>query len=256
MKTPISYRKEIPFFCTKTAKDFQKDVYESYNNMVIRQSALHLVDELWNKYPMQGVLDFAMEHYPNQSAPNITEIGCGVGRWIATLAQIYPKAVCWGIDYSYQMLKRANEFWVLGKDIPLDLSNKGFAQPLRLKGHQLTNLNFGLAKAADLPFVTCSQDLVVNSFLLDRLNNPSEGLAEMYRILRPNGKLIVVTPLNFTRAMHWETLYPPNRLHNVLTQIGFHILDWKEELMVEEPLDFRGNKIIWKCLGFVVSKIK
>ncbi len=255
MKRPLSYRKEIPFFCVKTEKDFQKDVYESYDNMVLRQSALHLADKLWEEYPMQGVFDFADEHFPNHPT-NIVEIGCGVGRWIATLAQTYPQTICWGMDYSYQMLKRASEFWVLGKDISIDLSKKGFLEPLLLKGRRLTNLNFGLSKAEDLPFSENSQDLIVNSFLLDRLDNPSKGLTEMYRVLRPNGKLILVTPLNFTHSNHWKTLYPPNKIYDLLIQIGFSILDWKDKLLIEEPLDFRGNKINWKCLAFVASKPK
>lgn len=253
MKAPISYRKGIPFFCVKTATNFRRDVYENYDPMVIRQSALHLADQLWGQYPMQAILDFATDYYPNSSNPEILEIGCGVGRWIATLAQIYPEATCWGMDYSYQMLKRANEMWVLGKDIHLDLSNKGFAETY-LKGHTLINLNFGLAKASNLPFSDNSQDLIVNSFLLDRLDNPWQGLAEMYRVLRPNGKLIAVTPLNFNQKIHWETLYPTHKIQELLVEMGFRILNWKEDWIIEEPLDFRGNKIIWKCLGFVVAK--
>lgn len=222
--------------------------------MVIRQSALHLADQFWGKYPMQAKLDFAHEYYPDKTTPDILEIGCGVGRWIATLAQRYPQAFCWGLDYSYQMLKRAKEAWVLGEEILIDLSNKGFSQPFHFMGNELANLNFGLAKASDLPFTNSSQDLILNSFLLDRLDHPQKALTEMFRVLRPNGKLVVVTPLNFDQTIHWETFYPPNKIRDFLIQTGFSILDWKEELVIEEPLDFRGNKITWKCLGFVVVK--
>ena len=253
MKTPISYRKGIPFFYNKTDIDFQKDVYERYDSMVQRQSALHLADPLWGEYPMQAVLDFAAAYYPDD-AKAILEVGCGVGRWIATLAQHYPQATCWGIDYSYQMLKRANEFWVHGKDLHLDWSNKGFVEALNIKGHQLSNLNLGLAKTSDLPFSDASQDLLVNSFLLDRLDNPAKGLGEMYRVLRPNGRLILMTPLNFDQAIHWENLYPLRKIYDLFIQIGFTILEWREELIIEEPLDARGNGIAWKCLGVVASK--
>ena len=113
MKKPVTYRNEIPFFYAKTEQEFQKDVYERYDPMVVRQIALHLADQLWGGYPQQKILDFAQDYYPDQDAPHILEIGCGVGRWIATLAQIYPNAMCWGIDYSYQMLKQAHAHWVL-----------------------------------------------------------------------------------------------------------------------------------------------
>jgi ubiquinone/menaquinone biosynthesis C-methylase UbiE len=254
MKSPISYRKGIPFFCPKSETDFQKDVYERYDEMVVRQSAIHLADELWGGYPMQAIFDFANVHYPTYDVQHMLEIGCGVGRWIATLAQIYPEASCWGIDYSYQMLKRAREFWIQGKAIRIDLSNKGFPKILQAKGQRLSNLQLGLAEATELPFAQDSQGLIVSSFLLDRLDEPAKGLAEMHRVLAPDGKLILITPLNFNQASHWQTLYPPIKLHRVLTQMGFTILDWKEAFAIQEPLDARGNVVTWNCLGCVASK--
>lgn len=254
MKQPLSYRKGIPFFCLKTERDFQRDVYERYDAMVVRQSALHLADELWGRYPMQEVLDFAHDHYHKHRNQDILEMGCGVGRWIATLAQMYPGSSCWGIDYSYQMLKQARDYWIRGKDILLDLSKKGFSHALHLQGHQLTNLKLGLSKATDLPFLDNSQDIILNSFLLDRLDEPVTSLDEIYRVLRRNGRLIVVTPLNFDNATLWETLYPPVKIHDILLQIGFKVLEWNERIHIKEPLDLRGNHIIWKCLCFVASK--
>lgn len=246
-------RKGIPFFHQKTELEFQQDIYESYDKMVVRQSALHLADPLWGRYPFQPIFDFAEKHYPKTSEINILEIGCGVGRWIATLAKQYPKSACWGIDYSYQMLKRANEYWVKGKEITIDLTDKGLSQQSQ-KGEQLHNLKFGLAKAEKLPFDENSQDIIVNSFLLDRLENPLKALKEMYRVLKPTGKLIAVSPLNFKKTEHWEMYYPPSQLLSILKEIGFDILEWNEDIIVDEPLDGRGNVVRWKCLGFVVEK--
>lgn len=251
---PFNYnRKGIPFFHQKTELEFQQDVYERYHEMVVRQSALHTADQLWGRYPFQPIFDFAEKHYTAATEINILEIGCGVGRWIATLAKHYPKSSCWGIDYSYQMLKRANDFWVEGQNISIDLTNKGLDQQSQ-KGENLNNLKFGLAKAEKLPFEDNSQKIVVNSFLLDRLENPIEALKEMYRVLKPTGKLIVISPLNFKKVEHWKMYYPPNQLSTVLKEIGFKILDWKEDIIVNEPLDGHGNLVRWKCLGFVVEK--
>jgi len=254
MKSTISYRKRIPFFCHKSEADFQADMYERYDDMVLRQVALHLGDELWGHYPMQHILDFAKDFYPSDPDQYILEVGWGVGRWIAHLAQRFPESTCWGIDYSYQMLKQANRFWVEGYDISLDVSNKGFDSILLLKGHQFKNLSFGLADAVDLPFYDDSQDLIVNSFLLDRLEDPIRSLHEMFRILKPGGKLIMVTPLNFRNADLWDALYPVNKIKDILIEIGFSILAWQEDLQIIEPLDAHGNSISWKCLGVVVTK--
>lgn len=254
MKRPVLYRKGIPFFCNKSERDFQADDYERYDSMVLRQTAIHLADQLWGNYPMQNVLDFAREYYPENSNKTVVEIGCGVGRWIATLAQTFPNATCWGIDYSYQMLKQANEFWVLGKDIIIDLSKKGFPIPLGVEGHKLNNLKFGLAKATELPFSNSSQDMILNSFLFDRISKPTKSLIEFHRVLKLNGTLIIIAPLNFNEAKHWETLYPPVKIHDLLIKIGFEIIAYEEEIRINEPLDAHGNMITWKCVGFVARK--
>lgn len=254
MKPPISYRKDIPFFHEKTAAEFQKDIYERYDDFVVKQSSLHLADEVWDGYPWQPVLDFAAPHFSGFQPQKIVELGCGVGRWIGQIAQNFPEANCWGIDYSYQMLKRAREFWVEGKMILFDLTKRGYAKRFQVQGHQLGNLQFGLAKASNLPFDENSQDLVLNSFLLDRLENPIKGLKEMYRILKPDGKLILLSPLNFGNVVHWQNYYPPVKLYHILLKIGFEIEDWQENIEVREPLDLHGNVVCWKCLGFVVRK--
>ncbi len=249
MKPPLSYRREIPFFYNKNENEFRKDVYERYEEMVVRQSAIHLADYLWGKYPMQEVLSFAEQYYPKNKPENILEIGCGVGRWIATLAQKFPFANCWGIDFSYQMLKQANSHWVQGKEIHLDLSNKGFKNSILLKGQHFKNLSFGLAKAYALPFFSDSQDLIINSFLLDRLEFPIKGLQEMYRILKPGGTMILLSPLNFQYSNHWELFYPKDKIEKELTEIGFNNLKIKDNILIREPLDFHGNFIQWNCLG-------
>ena len=256
MKPPIHTRKQIPFYYNKTEAEFQKDPYERYDDMVIRQTTLHLADELWGGYPMQGILDFAAAYSKVEVSASILELGCGVGRWIATLAKENPTAQCWGIDYSYQMLKRAYEYWIGGEELMLDVSNKGFPHFVQIKGEQLKNLQFGLAKAESLPFDANSQDLVFNSFLLDRLIDPVLGLKEMHRVLKPGGHLIVITPLNFSQAKHWQQFYPPIKIYHQLTKMGFEIQDWNEEILIQEPLDFHSNAVSWKCLGFVASKIQ
>lgn len=250
MKAPLSYRKDIPFYCDKTAVDYQKDPYERFDSHVVRQTALHLADDWWKGYPMQAILDFAAPYYP-KSPTSIVEIGCGVGRWIASLAQIYPQATCWGIDYSYQMLRQAQTFWIKGQAMTLDLSHKGLTPSLIVEGKTVPNLSFGLAQAAQLPFADKSQSVVLSSFLLDRLEDPVQGLLEMKRVLQADGTLILVTPLNFNKADNWQQFYPAIKIQDYLHQLGLEVIKWQEDLFIQEPLDGHGNLITWKCLGLV-----
>ncbi len=253
MRPVIHNRNGIPFYYQKTPMEFKQDIYERYHEMVVRNAAVHTADHWWGKYPFQAIFDFAENHYPKSIDSNILEIGCGTGRWIASLATQYPKSTCWGIDYSYQMLKWANDYWVKGKETTIDFADRGVPK-LSQKQEPLNNLKFGLAKAEKLPFEEKSQNLVVNSFLFDRLENPIKALEEMYRVLKPTGTLIVITPLNFKKARHWKIFYPPNKISTIVKDTGFTILDWKEDLIINEPLDGHGNLIRWKCLCFAVKK--
>lgn len=253
MKPPISYRNHIPFFCEKSTADYRRDKYERYEEIVLRQASIHLADALWDKYPMQGILDLIDIASIDFPICNVVDIGCGVGRWIADAASRFPSAHCWGIDYSYQMLRQANDFWILGKDLEVDCSAKGFA-PISIPGHRYDNLNFGLARAEDLPFEDASQDLILSSFLWDRVEEPMQVLMEMWRVLSPKGQLILVSPLNFEQSKHWDQFFPIDKLRQRMSDLGWDISHWDEAFVVQEPMDARGNAIHWNCLALVAGK--
>lgn len=254
MKAAIGSRNRIPFYCNKTQNEYRNDIYERYDPMVIRQSMIHLSDSLWDGYPMQSILDYIYKNAPEKSLNNILEIGCGVGRMIAELAKYHPQSDCWGVDFSYQMLKRANEFWIENQEQKLDYSKFGFSNKIYVGGSSIGNLKFGLAKFEKLPFDRCSQDLIISSFVFDRLKDPVLGLEEMKRVLDVEGKIILVTPLNFKHIDNWNKFLPLEKFKNILLEMNLKIIDWDESLRIEEPLDNRDNKIIWNCVAMVLGK--
>lgn len=253
MKVPIHIRKDIRFYHVKTGLEFRQDPYEKYDPMVIRQSMIHLSDKLHSSYPFQSVLDFVVSNIPVDKVNNILEIGCGVGRLIGEVAMIHPDASCWGIDFSYQMLKRAKEAWIDDKYLELDFSQYGFFDSIKIGNVCLSNLELGLSKCELLPFSDHSQDIVFSSFLIDRLPNPLLGLKEMKRILKSNGKIVIVTPFNFSDINLWETYYPTDKFKRLLDDVGLKTLEWKDDIVVREPLDRHGNFITWNCVGMVLG---
>ena len=76
----------------------------------------------------------------------------------------------------------------------------------------------------------------------------------MQRILKSGGKMLFVSPLNFKEKKHWQDFQPPIKIYQLLTKLGFQVLDWKEEMIIKEPLDVRGNTIHWNCVGGIVMK--
>lgn len=254
MKNPIITKNNIPIYHQKSEAETLADPYERYSDVVLRQTALHLADEFWDEYPYQSILDFALSHLPQKQDLNIAEIGCGVGRLISELAIQYPQSNCYGIDYSYQMLRQASRYWLEEETIELDLSTKGFSK-IHLERKALRNLELGLAKAESLPFEDASLDVLVSSFLIDRLDDPLKGILEFDRVLKEGGQLIMVSPLNFHKAENWDLFYPAEKLMNYIQSFGFQLVEMKKDWMIMEPLDKRGNGVCWKCFGFIGKKL-
>ncbi|MEM6771594.1 MAG: class I SAM-dependent methyltransferase [Bacteroidota bacterium] len=252
---PLSTRRGIPFYHAKSEAEFKDDVYERYDSLVARQTALHLCDELHGGYPLQPLLDYVLAGISEVSRPLVTaDLGCSVGRIAGELALRHPAWEVYGIDLSYQMLRQATEVWKQGSAPPPNLVSAGWGTPA-LPAHQLKNLHFALAKAEALPFPDGSLDLIVNTFLIDRVPDPFAAFAEWHRCLKPGGRLIAVSPLNFLNADSWRKYHPPVKILNHLIASGWSLLDWVDPLTLEEPLDARGNAVKWQTVGMVLGKI-
>lgn len=248
-----SSRRGIPFYYEKSEAEFKADVYERYDELVTRQTALHLADELHGAYPFKPLRKYISRHLPHGERLTVADIGCSVGRLIGDLAADNPSWTCYGIDLSYQMVRQANDFWVKGQTLRPNLIRYGWGAP-ELPGQNLTNLHFALARGECLPFPDASLDVLFNTFLLDRLPSPLAAFGEWDRVLKPGGRLIVVSPLNFLQPDGWRTAHPPVKISTYLQQQGWIIEDWTDPLPLEEPMDARGNAVRWACVAFVALK--
>lgn len=249
---PLTTRRGIPFYHEKTEEEFKEDVYERYDELVTRQTALHLADELHGGYPFQPILDYLQNWLPKAEKLAVADLGCSVGRLAANVAQAHANWDVYGLDLSYQMLRQANDYWVSGETLRPNLVRYGWGTP-PLTGHQLSNLHFALARAERLPFATASLDIIINTFLIDRLPSPISVFAEWRRVLRPGGRIITVTPLNFLRSDSWRSAHPPVKILQQLEKQGWQLLDWTDPLPLLEPMDARGNGVNWQSLAFVLQ---
>jgi cytosine/adenosine deaminase-related metal-dependent hydrolase/ubiquinone/menaquinone biosynthesis C-methylase UbiE len=120
---------------------------------------------------------------PDARALDIVDLGCGTGRWLATLQDAGPRSLL-GIDSSPEMLQVAKS----------KLGN----------GAALLNAN---CENISLPQV--SADLVLCSFLLSYIEDASSFLKKIRAILRPDGRAFLTdlhpdttTLLNWRRGVH------------------------------------------------------
>ena len=96
----------------------------------------------------------------------LLDVGCGTGTLLAVVRRVAPAVSVVGADLATEMLGAARA--KLADEVPLVA-----------------------ADAAGLPFQTGSFDVVVSSSSFHYWPDPGAGLAELGRVLRPGGRLVV-----------------------------------------------------------------
>jgi len=133
-------------------------------------------------------LDFTLMHLPAVPGGRVLDVGCGGGQILANLQQ--HGWIGEGVDFDPQAVAAARERGV----------------HVRLGG------------LADQNYPAGSFDAVIMSHLIEHVPDPSALIQECYRILKPGGRLAIVTPNPqslshrlFKRA--WRGLEPPRHLY-------------------------------------------
>lgn len=132
-------------------------------------------------------LDFSVFYLPSQTGGRLLEVGCGSGTMLATMAG-YGWDVT-GLDFDERAVANA-------RAKGLEVHHGGLAQQ-RYSEHMF--------------------DAVVMSHVIEHVAEPEALLRECLRILKPGGKLVVITP-NVSGRMHamyrgnWLHLDPPRHL--------------------------------------------
>jgi SAM-dependent methyltransferase len=105
----------------------------------------------------------------------ILDYGCGRGAWIPLLAEIFPEAAIVGLDISVHALERAR-----------------VAFPER---------EFHLLEGNAAPLTSASFDLVFSYHVLEHVYDLEATVADMARLVRPGGSLVVMLPCANERSL-------------------------------------------------------
>jgi len=125
-------------------------------------------DQRWSSY-ISNTLSFLKTWAQISPQSTVLDIGCGTGEFERLVLADYPMQKMVGVDISERMLAIA-----------------------RQKLHTYPNLSFCTASAVALPFANNSFDIIVSASSFHYFDRPTAALAEMKRVLKPDGTLIIL----------------------------------------------------------------
>ena len=183
--------KEVkPYNNTKNKKE---QVTKMFNNIAYRYDFLNHslslgMDNVWRKLAIKKI---------DNNPQRILDIATGTGDFAITAAK-YTDAHITGIDISDGMLK-------IGRK---KISKKKLNNRITLNN----------ADCESLPFSDNSFDVVTAGFGVRNFENLNKGLSEMFRVLKKNGKVIILEPSSpkFFPLKQIYSLY----FHYILPKIG------------------------------------
>jgi demethylmenaquinone methyltransferase/2-methoxy-6-polyprenyl-1,4-benzoquinol methylase len=157
----------------RAAPTFERDVRRMFGHIAERYDWFDHVasmgnDFLWRPRAL-GQLDRFRSPGPVR---HILDVGCGTGDLARQAARRYPSARVVAVDFTPGMLANA-----------------------RRRGERASEgrrVSLGRANALRLPFADGSFDLVTNAFVARNLSDLPRALAEMRRVLRPEGVLLTL----------------------------------------------------------------
>lgn len=169
-------------------------------------------DQRWSRY-IANSLAFLRAYAEISPSAAVLDVACGTGELERLLVQNNPAQNIAGVDISEQMLTQAMQ---------------------KLKAYP--SVSFKVGTASDLPFSDRSTDIVVSANAFHYFPHPETALAEMQRVLRPGGKIVILDwckDFFLCRICDWvlkrldpayQQCYTEAEFHALLENSGFHVV--------------------------------
>ena len=149
----------------------------------------------------------------------VMDLGCGTGYCLPVLREQY------------------GEISLIGADLAEGMVHYAATHQSAVATHWLC------ADAENLPLADSSVDLVISSLAIQWCEDPAAVMAEVFRVLRPGGRLLFTTLgpntlVELKRAWqavdaldHVNQFCSQALLHEAISDAGLHIVDWREQVI-------------------------
>lgn len=170
-----------------------------------------IYDLRWRKY-INNTLTFLYNWEQIDSQSTVLDVACGTGEFERLLLDKNPTQRITGVDISEKMLDIARE-----------------------KYRVYSNVEFHQTSANSLPFANHTFDIAVCANAFHYFEQPLVALSEIKRVLKPNGKLIILDwnkDFLICRICDWilqifdpahQQCYTQEELHQLLISANFNI---------------------------------
>ena len=237
--------KSIPVFAPRTAEERAEDKYESsVDNVDYYTGSIAYASQLLNiggSESLYATINYLVLKYLDKNkAYNFLDLACGVGRTIYDLAELFPKSLFVGLDYSYLMMQRSKQILLSDTPLEIDLSPMGFGKVV-LPAKNYNNVVLTQGDVYDLPFKKEVFDCVCNTYLIDRVPAPEEAIRKSIEVLKPGGLFVFTDPLNFNTEEHWNKNLTAEKIVEIVRESGINISNWHDGLLFKQKMDLREN---------------
>lgn len=127
-----------------------------------------IYDQRWKTY-VENTLTFVKEWAAIPSQATVLDLACGTGEFERLLLQDNPNQQILGVDISVEMLVIAQQ-----------------------KLHRYSSVSFAQGSATEIPSTGEQFDVVVCANSFHYFDQPIDALAEMKRVLKPSGKVVIL----------------------------------------------------------------
>ncbi|HEY0658762.1 MAG TPA: class I SAM-dependent methyltransferase, partial [Pyrinomonadaceae bacterium] len=189
----------------KDNKSHSEDFFNSYRDHWWNRDFLDLMAQRWNLSQYSSLLD----------------IGCGVCHWSKTL-----------IPY----LKSGSRVFAIDSD---EKSAKGSDELRTYFAGFDADITFKSGNAHKLEFDYNSFDVVTCQTVLIHLENPQKAVQEMFRVVKPGGKVICAEPNNSASSLIMNSISSLRTIDETLERVKYWILYEKGK-----TLSAQGNNSI------------
>jgi len=177
-------------------------------------------DHWWNV----DFLRLMAERWQLGAAREVLDVGCGVGHWGLLLGSILPESArLTGIDREPRWVEVA--------------SARAQARGLGAR------FAYRQGEATRLPFADDSFDLTTCQTLLIHLSDPAAAIAEMRRVTRPGGRVMLAEPNNLTASLLLDSISNQAPVDDVVELVRFQLICERGKAALGEGDNSLGDRV-------------